>query len=200
MYHTRSGKAFSVFLLPAFCLLLFISCFLSLAYAEGQEQKYDRGQALLSLINPHEQIDDEGEILWGKCLICHPEVPDIKKVKSIDDVKLRFEDDLKMLCFRCHPEKMHPGGDWMGAAMGKGPGAPNHWIKPPEQIARHIEKTLQRLPIILPLEPKTGKIFCATCHNPHERGLLTGKAEYGADHELRLRSPGGPICMFCHSK
>jgi hypothetical protein len=163
-------------------------------------QEWDRAEALTSMINPHEQIDDEGDILWGKCLICHQEVPNIKEAKSIADVKIRYEEDMKMLCYRCHPEAMHPGGAWTGLALGREVGAPNHWIKPPDYIAANIKLSLKEYPIILPMEPKTGKIFCATCHNPHERGLLAEKADKGADNLKRLRGTGGPVCQFCHRK
>ncbi len=26
--------------------------------------------------------------------------------------------------------------------------------------------------VALPLDPNTGKVFCATCHNPHARGVV----------------------------
>ncbi|MBI5049263.1 MAG: hypothetical protein HZB54_10040 [Deltaproteobacteria bacterium] len=195
------GKVFptSCFLLLTSIFLLLTSCFLLLepaSFAQEAEPK----ERIPAGLNPHDQIDDEGEILWGKCLICHPEIPNIKEAKSILDVKLRFEEDVKQGCFRCHPERMHPGGEWIGATLRGIPGAPNHWIKPPEYIAKNIEKSLKEADVIMPFEPKTGKIFCATCHNPHERGLLIGKADKGADYEWRLRSAGLPICQYCHRR
>ncbi len=196
MYHARIGKVVRVLLIPASCFFLIVSSFLFLANAQEIDQK----EGVPTGLNPHDQIDDEGYVLWNKCLICHPEVPDIKEAKSIADVKLRFEDDIKQGCFRCHPQRMHPGGEWAGAALSGKPGAPDHWIRPPEVIGKNIEMTLKELDIILPFEPNTGKIFCATCHNPHERGLLLGKAEKGADNEWRLRSAGGPICQYCHRR
>ena len=183
------AKKISLYLIPLFILSL--SC----AFAE----EYDRSKALTSLINPHEQISDEGNILWKKCMICHLETPDIEKAKSIEDVKLRFSDDMKQMCFRCHPQRMHPGGGWAGQLRGLTT-APIHWVKPPDYIAKNIEISLDQYKIYLPMEPVTGKIFCATCHNPHERGLLIGKADYGADYDRRLRSAGGPICTFCHRR
>lgn len=196
MSYAKVRNAFSLFLLPYFCFL-FISfgCF-----NIGYSQEIDLTDSIPTGFNPHDHIDDEGYVLWSKCLICHSEVPDIKKAKSIADVKLRFEDDIKQGCFRCHPQRMHPGGEWLGLTLGDKPGAPDHWIKPPEKIGKNIEMTLKELDIILPFEPKTGKIFCATCHNPHERGLLLGKAERGADNEWRLRTYGGPICQYCHRR
>ena len=184
-------------------LLVLIAVIMVAMVVPSSAEEYPKHKALTSLINPHNQIDDEGEVLWGKCLLCHQEVPDIKKSKSILDVRLRFEDDLKVICFRCHPERMHPGGSWFGvtgAGKGRGvyEGAPNHWVKPPEDIAGNIKTSLERYYIMLPLEPKSGKIFCATCHNPHERGLLLGKADVGADGYKRWRSGNYPICNYCH--
>ena len=159
---------------------------------------YDRDEALVSLINPHEQINEEGDILWKKCMICHLEVPEVKLSTSINDVKLRFEDDMKQMCFRCHPQRMHPGGGWAGQLRGRR-GAPIHWIKPPALIASNMKRAVKQYKTVyLPLEPKTDRIFCATCHNPHERGLLPGRADWGADYSRRLRSAGAPICQFCH--
>ncbi len=154
-------------------------------------------------VNPHDQITDEGEVLFQKCLFCHKTVPDVKKVKSIKDVDFRYDrfSNFKDLCYRCHPERMHPGGSWLAyKKKWRKFGAPNHWVKPPEKIAKKREDMLKKMPTILPLDPKTGKITCPTCHNPHERGLLQGKAGVGADGERRLRQAGVPICLMCHEK
>ncbi|MBI5233419.1 MAG: hypothetical protein HY880_03615, partial [Deltaproteobacteria bacterium] len=78
--------------------VLFISFALPSFAQEGYEG-YSYQQVLNTLINPHEQITDEGNIRWAKCAICHPETPDIEKAKSIDDVRLLFEDDLKQGCY-----------------------------------------------------------------------------------------------------
>lgn len=196
MYYTRIGNILRVLSISASCFLLIVSCFPLLAHAQEIERK-DR---VPTGLNPHDQIDDEGYILWNKCLICHPEVPNIKETRSIEDVKLRFEDDVKQGCFRCHPQRMHPGGEWVGASLSGTTGAPDHWIRPPDYIEKNIEQSLKEIDVILPLEPRTGKIFCATCHNPHEKGLLVGKPDKGADADWRLRSGGGPICQYCHRK
>lgn len=196
MTYAKTKKSITALLLPVSSFLIIVFGCFSFAFS----QEMDIKEAVPGGLNPHDQIDDEGYILWSKCLICHPEVPDIIKAKSIEDVKLRFEDDIKQGCFRCHPQRMHPGGDWVGASMYNLRGAPDHWIKPPELIQKNIDKALKDIDVILPLEPKTGKIFCATCHNPHERGLLLWKADKGADADWRLRSGGGPICQYCHMK
>ena len=125
-------------------LILIVFVFIAYSFAEA----YDRNKALVSIINPHEQINDEGEILWKKCMICHLEVPDIKTVKSIKDIKLRFEDDMKQMCFRCHPQRMHPGGGWAGQLSGRGT-APIHWIKPPKLILDNMKKAVKQYNILI---------------------------------------------------
>ena len=53
--------------------------------------------------------------------------------------------------------------------------------------------------IVLPLEPGSGKVFCGTCHNPHEKGVIKLKAAAkGADANKRLRMQ--KICKNCHDK
>ncbi len=184
-----------------FGLLLTAAVFCSVPYAFAVEYE-DYDAVLKSLMNPHEQIDDEGYILWGKCVICHPVLPDVERARSIADVKLRFEENPMVLCYSCHRQPRHPGGAWMGRAMsdGKITGAPNHLIEPPQRYKDNINLSLKEVKIMLPFDPKTNKIFCATCHNPHERGLLKGRANAGADIRSRLRTTGATICQYCHRK
>ncbi len=167
--------------------------------AEPPGPAYGREAVLKTLINPHEQINDEGEILWDKCLICHRNVPDMEKERSIKDVKLRFEKDMKDMCYRCHTVIRHPGAEDTTAAL-IGRVAPLHVVEPPIKIYLNIRLSLKEMQGILPLNPDNGKITCPTCHNPHERGVLVGKANWGADSDRRLRTEGLDICQYCHRK
>lgn len=160
---------------------------------------YERAEALATVMNPHEQINDEGEVLWGTCVTCHKNVPDVQKEKSIKDVQLHFEDDPNQICRRCHTVKSHPGSEGISATM-SGYVAPDHLVVPPKNIMLSMKLSLKELPMILPLDPKSGKIICSTCHNPHERGLLAGRADWGGDYNMRLRSAGLDICQYCHRK
>lgn len=167
---------------------------------EGAGDAYpEKSEILRTFLNPHEQISDEGEILWNKCLICHPTVPSVN-ARDIRQVEIRYEDDIKQLCYRCHPNRIHPGGGWINVALGKGTGAPNHLVRPPKNILMGRRLSLKEYSTILPLEPKSGKVFCATCHNPHERGLLKKKADVGGDATFRLRSEETSICQLCHRR
>jgi predicted CXXCH cytochrome family protein len=50
----------------------------------------------------------------------------------------------------------------------------------------------------LPLDGE--RIFCGTCHNPHEKGVIQRReAAAGAGEEYFLRLDGGyPLCVTCH--
>ncbi|OGQ52166.1 MAG: hypothetical protein A3J24_10740 [Deltaproteobacteria bacterium RIFCSPLOWO2_02_FULL_53_8] len=153
-----------------------------------------------SIINPHEQINDEGDILWGKCLICHTNTPDVNLEKTIKDVSLRFEDPSEV-CGRCHVLKPHPAGEATSAeVMMSGFVAPNHLVVPTKIIVSNMRFALKDMQTMLPLDPKTDKIICSTCHNPHERGVLFGRADFGADAVFRSRSATADICQSCHRK
>ncbi len=146
--------------------------------------------------NPHDQITDEGELITKQCFYCHNTYPDRHKVRSIDDVSFNLAEDLKKLCTGCHPWRPHPGGAWAGSKRGEGP---DHLVVPPEKIRANMERLAERQHIILPLEPGTGRIFCATCHNPHERGVqYKPEADKGADGYKRLRRGAREICRNCH--
>ncbi|MBI5344993.1 MAG: hypothetical protein HZB83_06630 [Deltaproteobacteria bacterium] len=103
------------------------------------------------------------------------------------------------MCYRCHQMPPHPAREGVTQTMVVF-ASPNHLRVPPDHIRNNIRISLKDAPVILPLEPKTGKIFCATCHNPHERGVLTDRADMGADSTRRLRTPGVDICEYCHRK
>lgn len=153
-------------------------------------------------LNPHDQISDEGELNTQRCLVCHSVTPNRRQAKSIDDVSFNVTDDLTKLCTGCHPWRPHPGGSWAHYARNSTMEGPNHLVKPPEDILRHIKDSEVKQDVILPLEPATGRVFCATCHNPHERGVQRyARADRGADGYKRLRKTGGlPICFSCHNK
>lgn len=155
----------------------------ALCYNCHQRERYER-------LNPHDQINDEGELNEDICLYCHEELPDPQKDKGINRVKFVVE-DLKDLCQRCHRDRPHPGGHWINF---------DHLVKPPKRVRFWKSRTEKIKDVYLPLEPDTEKIFCCTCHNPHERGVLRGKYNRGADSDRRLRLGAGfELCGACHA-
>jgi hypothetical protein len=177
--------------------ILIVLIFVGVSYSqEGHKERIFPG------VNPHDHINDEGEILYYKCVFCHGYAPDPIKDKSIDMVKFRVDDLRRKLCFKCHPERMHPGGGFIAQfnpRWGKF-GAPNHWVIPPKYIKSRMDESVKKFNIILPLDPSTGEVTCPTCHNPHERGLLFGPPGYGADDDRRLRDSAMSVCQYCHAK
>jgi len=153
-------------------------------------------------LNPHDQISDEGELLGERCLVCHSIAPNRREVRSIDDVSFNVTDDLTRLCTGCHPWRPHPGGGWAHFAPNSTAAGPNHLVQPPPQILKRMQQSAAARGVVLPLERSSGRIFCATCHNPHERGVQRhAAADRGADGHKRLRvPPGGPVCSNCHDK
>jgi len=133
--------------------------------------------------NPHKQLDEKKEIIALKCLYCHKKVPDVKK-EEFKDVALIG--GLSPLCLRCHHKEdkttLHA----------------RHLRKPSEKVLARIKQMEIEFGIVLPLDDD-GKITCATCHNPHEKGVIPAgrPGEKGADEIHRQRLPGN-ICTQCH--
>lgn len=150
--------------------------------------------------NPHDQITDEGELDTEQCFFCHNVTPNRAGARTIDDVTFNVAEDLKRLCTGCHPYKPHPGGAWYKPSGNLKGGGPNHLKVPPERIRKQLEKMVTEAGVVMPLEPETGAVFCATCHNPHERGVqYYHKADIGADGYKRLRRGKMVICSVCHN-
>ncbi len=149
-------------------------------------------------LNPHDQLDDKGKIKKHKCRICHAgSIDDLVRAKSINDVEFHAaKDNLVSMCWGCHVWTPHPGGQF---SFFKKKSGPNHLIKPPAYISNLLQLAEEKNQIVFPMEPETGKIFCGTCHNPHQKGVIKNKAAAkGADSKRRLRDQN--ICNYCHNK
>ena len=161
-----------------------------ICYKCHDAEKYKR-------INAHDQLNDKGELQKKKCLICHTTNKDLEKAENIDEVEFNLKDNLSRLCWGCHKWEPHPGGSFTFFS-GKG-GTPNHLVKPSPYVLQRMKEKQQENDVVFPLEPGTGKVFCGTCHNPHEKGIIKNKqAAKGADSNKRLRMQ--EICKNCHDK
>ncbi len=144
-------------------------------------------------LNSHAQVDGRGKVLHTTCLLCHQKVPRELPDGTVVDADLVVPDEYSQLCLNCHQVLPHPGGDLVFLDKG----GPNHLVQPPPGIARYMAKMAERNGIILPLEAGSGKIYCATCHNPHARGVIRNpRAARGADAPKRLRAKS--MCDNCH--
>lgn len=159
-----------------------------ICYACHDKNSYKR-------LNAHDQITDDGRLNEDRCLICHRRAPQQDANGKVRYATLLQEVNRKEICLNCHKWRPHPGGDFSIFKHG----TPEHLVKPPEDIQQHIDKVNASGEIILPLEPGSGKVYCATCHNPHERGVIKDKRRArGADEYKRLRMR--KICTNCHVK
>lgn len=139
-----------------------------------------------SQINVHLMHEEGGGLrtIEGKlvCTFCHPQ--NINNLYSTETVE--FKADISFLCLRCHPE--------MSAPHIKG----HFSIVPTEKTKNKIRAFEDTHNVILPLVPR-GKMTCATCHNPHQKGVLIDeRAMAGADSEYLLRIEKNLLCYGCH--
>ena len=133
--------------------------------------------------NPHLQLDSKNQIIKARCLYCHSEVPDENRA-NYEDVKLVTNGE--SICLGCHMR------------MTENLWHTRHLRKPPLDILKRIEELKDKYHIILPLD-QDGKITCATCHNPHQKGVIPDKREgakgAGEKHRFRLTDN---MCIRCH--
>lgn len=147
--------------------------------------------------NPHEHVTESGKIIAEKCRVCHSgSIDELAVAESIDEVSFHTEKNLESICWGCHQWNPHPGGQF---SFFKGKEGPNHLVYPSDKVLEKIEQTLEDKNTFMPLEPDTGRVFCATCHNPHAKGVIKNPAAAkGADSKNRLRSK--KLCNNCHTK
>jgi hypothetical protein len=136
-------------------------------------------------INPHLMQNGAGDILVVKgkpvCLLCHVIKPDPSKDRELN---VKFRADIGFLCWRCHP----PMPD---SFFGK-----HFLITPSPKTLKYMKKTEDQDMVTLPLAPR-GRITCSTCHNPHQKGVLSySPAASGAEAPKKLREAN--MCGACH--
>lgn len=135
------------------------------------------------ICDPHTQINEKGNIIEEKCLYCHLEKPDEKRATfKIHRSEIKFNRDIEMICMGCHGAKQYQLAHPFNA---------NHLLKPSAEMSLMMKKTEKQFGIIFPLD-YDGKIMCATCHNPHQRGVIPNErdAAGGAGEKGRIRLPG----------
>lgn len=146
------------------------------------------------MLDPHNQLGPTGQVVAEKCLYCHAKMPDAKEGSyqhaSEKSKEVELIGDLSILCYRCHykQSRLHP----INA---------NHLVKPSGRILAAMRRSERAFGIVLPLDQK-GRVTCATCHNPHERGVIpSDRAEARGSSEkgrLRITSVADKICLVCH--
>lgn len=148
-------------------------------------------------LNPHDQIDDQGHVREERCGVCHRTLEGLREATKLEQVDFNLTSDLAAMCTGCHPYKPHPGGGFSFTRKKKD--ASNHLVKPTPEIAKRLLEQQETNNLVMPLDPTTGKVYCGTCHNPHEKGVIRNvAAAQGADSDKRLRTID--ICEQCHDK
>lgn len=132
-----------------------------------------------NIFNPHAQLNKNRDIIKEKCLYCHLEKPDEKyAIYENYRPEIKFVGRLGMLCTGCHRKRLdfaHPANA-------------NHILRPSYKMQAMMKTSEMEFDIILPLDLE-GKIMCATCHNPHEKGIIPKEksAAKGASDKYRVR-------------
>jgi len=136
--------------------------------------------------NPHKQLDAKGQIDKDRCLFCHASLPDPAKAHAMGEVT--FKSELALYCVSCHP-----------AEKTGHPSRADHLVTLPGFLKESIPVQLEEAHVELPLDGD--RIFCGTCHNPHEKGVIQRKeAQAGASEPNFLRLNGGyDLCVICHT-
>jgi len=135
--------------------------------------------------NPHTQLDEAGNIIEGRCLLCHQSPPDPWQAQSIADVT--FKSKRAVLCVSCHGDKQNVH-----------PARADHLVTMTDAMKETFHTQLTSRGVYLPLY--NDGIFCGTCHNPHQKGVIQRKeAVAGAGERYFLRLNGGKeLCLVCH--
>ncbi|TLN08163.1 hypothetical protein FDZ71_10500 [bacterium] len=135
-------------------------------------------------LNPHDQVDAAGNIVMTACIFCHTR--DASSTPE-DPGKLAFRYSPLELCVKCHEPWPHPSGI-------------NHVTEIPEKKKKQLDDYVNRHGVKMPIDSK-GRVTCTTCHNPHAKGVVTGKSALGAEEEHSWRVPSfAELCTPCHAR
>jgi len=108
--------------------------------------------------NIHIMLDDKGELREDHCTYCHEELhKERDRPLERSEYKLRLPPE--KLCYGCHLKTPHFNALEHQAS------------KPKEKMRKHLREAAERQGILLPLS-ESGTVMCATCHTPHQYGVI----------------------------
>lgn len=149
-------------------------------------------------LNPHEQLTKDSQLREATCRICHKEnMETLRAVSGIENLRFNNDtQDISSICRRCHEWKPHPGGAFSFKPRET---VPNHLVKPSVIMLQYMQNKAKYTDLTPLLDPVTGKVTCATCHDPHEQGVIKSRVvKTGKPPSKRLRTK--TICLNCHDK
>lgn len=138
-------------------------------------------------LNPH--VGTIEDPLESTCLLCHDGVAYAASGGG-SNAAFNTQHDLNDMCLGCHDVRPHPTGMSFGARQ-------EGWVhlaRPSSEVLGKMERWEAATGKRLPLSSHDGKIYCATCHDPHG-SAAAAPATKGED---RLRADD--ICQACHEK
>jgi hypothetical protein len=152
-------------------------------------------ESAYSKLSPHQGI--VGSPPRPTCLLCHEQLPESGSSGELL-VEFNMRHDLNDTCRGCHKTPPHPKAMTFSTFAAKAPDGWIHLIEPSEKILATMEVTREVTGTVLPLDPQSGEVFCATCHNPHDFkvGGEHGSQSRQAKNRLRVDN----ICQACHEK
>lgn len=137
-------------------------------------------------MNPHKQVDVEGQMDRSTCLQCHVKQPSLEDHPTIAH---EMQLDMTATCNKCHALHSHEQ---------------NHQGKNIElskvATAKRFRQTQKKFGLKLPLS-KDNTIQCNTCHYTHNRGTLAKDQvvyEGTGDNQRYLRLSKENLCYACH--
>ena len=138
-------------------------------------------------LDPHAM--ESGDPAQPTCTLCHATMP-LKDENGWISADFNMPDNLNDICFGCHRVAPHPGFSFAG------PVGWDHLVVPSQEVLDNMKQAEQTFGLIFPLDPKTGEMHCATCHNPHPETLEGYPVADlpGSEHRFRVDD----ICQACH--
>ncbi len=145
-------------------------------------------------LNPHLQMDKQGNLIVETCSICHKTLDNIAG-KTSHNIDFNISQDFNKMCTACHENIPHPSSQFSISSKKK---VVSHLGLIPKDMKAYYNGYKKQTGRSLPLESNGEIIHCATCHNPHQKGVFKNEEmNVGADSKQRLRYED--ICIFCHN-
>lgn len=158
--------------------------------ASGEQCYLCHEGANFEKFSPHEEVAGTSES--GNCLLCHENAPRQNDDGTWQPVNFNMKANLNDACYGCHRVQSHPAMMTFSRRVAEWA----HLVAPSEKVLRNMQKFADEGGVMLPLEQGTGRVHCATCHNPHHDGMPGYPVAENPGSKYRLRA--ADMCGVCH--